>query len=291
MDSRLNVDREALPEVVYSPESQMRRPGQLLRSMAHDLRASRELAWRLFVRDFNAQYRQSALGYVWAVIPAIATTAIWVFLNDQNIINVAKPDVPYPLYVLLGTVLWATFRESLLNPLRQVSASKGMLSKINFPREALLLAGFGHVFVNLAINLVLLTVLFIWYRAPLQPLMLLAPFGILAIIAFGTMVGVMLVPLGVLYTDVGRALEVGLMFWFYLTPVVYPPPTSFPASILTKLNPVSPLIGTTRELMTTGQVSSPAGFGAVTGTTLVLLLLGWVIYRVAMPHMIERMQA
>jgi len=291
MERKINVDQDNLPEIVYSPESQLRRPRQLVRAMVHDVRASRELAWRLFVRDFNAQYRQSALGYLWAIIPPIATTVIWVFLNNQNIINVAATDIPYPLFVLLGTVLWATFRESLLNPLKQINASKGMLAKINFPREALLLAGFGNVFVNIAINVVLIAVLYVLYRVPLQPAMLLAPIGILAIIGFGTMIGVLLVPLGVLYSDVGRALDVGLIFWFYLTPVVYPPPTTFPASILTKLNPVSPLIVTTRELMSTGEMTQLAGFWIVTALSVVLLILGWLLYRLAMPHMIERMQA
>jgi len=118
MERKINVDQDNLPEIVYSPESQLRRPRQLVRAMVHDVRASRELAWRLFVRHFNAQYRQSALGYLWAIIPPIATTVIGVS-EYKNIINVAATDIPYPLFVLLGTVLWATFRESLLNPLKQ----------------------------------------------------------------------------------------------------------------------------------------------------------------------------
>jgi lipopolysaccharide transport system permease protein len=54
----------ALPEVVYTPDSQLRRPRQLVRSMVADLLASRELAWRLLVRNISAQYRQSLLGYL-----------------------------------------------------------------------------------------------------------------------------------------------------------------------------------------------------------------------------------
>jgi lipopolysaccharide transport system permease protein len=50
---------EKLPEAVYTPDSQLRKPGKLLKSMWHDLLASHELAWRLMVRDTSAQYRQS----------------------------------------------------------------------------------------------------------------------------------------------------------------------------------------------------------------------------------------
>ncbi len=195
------------------------------------------------------------------------------------------------MYVLTGTILWATFRSSITNPLKQVNASKAMLAKINFPREALLITGFGQITVTILINMVLIALLYIWYQVPVQPYMLLTPFGILAIIIFGSMVGILLVPLGALYADVGRLLDLGIIFWFYMTPVVYPPPTTFPASILTRLNPVSPLIVTTRELMTNGEFSQATGFWIVTVSSVILLFLGWVIYRIAMPHMIERMQA
>jgi lipopolysaccharide transport system permease protein len=58
-----------LPEVVYTPESILRRPRELFRQMWRDLLASRELAWRLIVRDISAQYRQSFLGVAWAFLP------------------------------------------------------------------------------------------------------------------------------------------------------------------------------------------------------------------------------
>ncbi|HFE66844.1 MAG TPA: ABC transporter permease, partial [Chloroflexi bacterium] len=63
-----------LPETIYTPESQMRSPGLLLRAMVSDIRASRELSWRLFVRDLSAQYRQSVFGVLWAFVPPIITS-------------------------------------------------------------------------------------------------------------------------------------------------------------------------------------------------------------------------
>ena len=69
-----------LPVVVYTPESQLRRPGVLLRSMWRDLKASRELAWRLFVRDTSARYRQSLLGVLWAFVPPIVTGVVFIVL-------------------------------------------------------------------------------------------------------------------------------------------------------------------------------------------------------------------
>ena len=76
-----------LPEVVYTPESLVRRPGRLIHGLVVDLLASRELAWRLFVRNISAQYRQTMFGYLWAFLPALATTVLWCFLHSQKILD------------------------------------------------------------------------------------------------------------------------------------------------------------------------------------------------------------
>ena len=63
-----------LTETVYTPESQLLSPGKLLRRMFADLRASRFLAWRLFVRNMAAQHRQTVLGYSWLLLVPVANT-------------------------------------------------------------------------------------------------------------------------------------------------------------------------------------------------------------------------
>jgi len=125
------MDR-TLKETVYTPDSELLSFGKLLRDMGRDLLASRELAWRLLVRNISAQYRQSFLGYFWAFIPPLFTTLIWVFLSSQKILDVGDTGMPYPLFVLTGTVLWQTFADALDSPLKIVSESKSMLAKINF---------------------------------------------------------------------------------------------------------------------------------------------------------------
>jgi lipopolysaccharide transport system permease protein len=282
-----------LPEVVYTPGSALRHPRQLLRSMVHDLLASRELAWRLLIRNLSAQYRQSILGYLWAFLPPIATTLTFVFLNAQQIMDLSTGDsgVPYPVYVMVGTLLWQGFVDALNSPIKLLTSSRSMLAKVNFPREALVLAGLGEVLFNFTIRLLLLLVVFLWFGIALLPTALLAPLGVLSLLALGLMIGILLAPMGMLYRDIERGIAVFVSLWFFLTPVVYEPPTMWPASLLATLNPVSPLLVTTREMLTTGSLTQLDGFLIVSGATLMLLLFGWLLYRVAMPHLIERMSA
>jgi lipopolysaccharide transport system permease protein len=260
-------------------------------AMWHDLLASRELAWRLLVRNISARYRQSLLGYVWALLPPVFTTLVWVFLNSQQILNVGKTDIPYPAYVMVGALLWQGFVDALNSPIRLVTSSRSMLAKINFPREALILAGMGEVLFDFAIRLALMLAVFLWFGVAVPPTILLAPVGILALMALGLMIGILLTPLAVLYGDVQQGLSIALQMWFYLTPVVYAPSSSWPALLLARINPASPLLVTTREWLTTGTVSQPGNFVLITGITFGLMPAGWVLYRLALPHLIERMSA
>lgn len=277
-----------LPEIIYSPESQVHNFLKLLGNMFSDLKDCRFLAWRLFVRNMAAQYRQTALGYLWLLFVPIVQTLLWVFLNAQKVINVGVTDIPYPAFVLTGTLLWQGFAESLQSPIQRVQESKAMLTKIHFPHEAILLAAMGQVLLNFTIRLVLMIVVYLWFGVPLSTSLFLAPLGILSLMGFGMMVGLLLTPLSLLYGDVQRMLIMSISIWFFVTPVIYPVPTGGWAALVTRLNPVTPLLVTTRQLLTGGDLTQFGPFVLVTLATLALSMFGWAIYRLAMPHLIER---
>jgi lipopolysaccharide transport system permease protein len=115
---------------VYTPDSSLRNPNRLIGEMFRDLWGGRELAWRLAVRDISAQYRQTALGLVWAFILPLANTTVWLFLNASGIVRVGETVLPYPVHVFTSTMLWAIFMEAANAPLQQTTAAKPMLAKI-----------------------------------------------------------------------------------------------------------------------------------------------------------------
>ncbi len=282
---------DSLKEVVYTPESQLRHPRQFVQSMWQDLLASRELAWRLMVRDISAQYRQSFLGVFWAFLPPLATALVFVILNSRKVINIGETDIPYPAFVMFGTVLWQIFVDSLNAPLKSVTASKSMLAKINFPKEAIILSGMGQALFNLVIKLLILIVVFLIYKLPLGWGTALSLLAILDLVLLGMMFGLLITPIGVLYSDIAMGLTVVTGLWFFVTPVVYPPPTTFPFSLLAILNPVSPILVGARDLATQGVLENPIPFFVVTSIMLVVLVLTWVVYRLAVPILVEKMSA
>ena len=276
---------------VYTPESKLKNPRVLFQSMWHALLESRELAWRLLVRDISAQYRQSILGIVWAFIPPAFLAAGLLMARSANVINIGETDLPYAAYVMLSMVLWQTFTESLMAPITALQQSKAMLAKINFPREALILAKVGEVLFNFTIKLILVIGLFVWFQLNISWTVLLVPFALLTLIAFGFFLGALLAPLGALYNDISKGLTVITGFWLFLTPVVYPPPTAGIFGLIVNLNPVTHLLVTTRELATAVPVSHLTGFLVSMLITWTGLLLAWVTLRIAMPFVIERMSA
>ena len=256
-----------------------------------DFPAARQLAWRLFLRDTRAQYRQSLLGFVWLFLPPIANTAVWIFLNSQQVISVETGGVPYPLFVLTGTVLWNAFNGSLSGSIGVIGEAGGMVSKLNFPHEALIFSAFLKVSLNTFIQSLLLIPTFLFLDVPAGWGVLAIPAGLLALIMLGFSVGVFLIPIGTLYTDVGRAVQLGLRFAFFLTPVVYPIPETGIGQWLGSVNPVSPLIVTARGLALGGEDNMWLQSLATLGGTIVFLAFGIVVYKLAMPRLIERLSS
>jgi lipopolysaccharide transport system permease protein len=243
------------------------------------------------VRDISAQYRQSFLGIIWAFLPPIFMATGFTLASNANVINVGKTDLPYPAYVMFSTALWQTFAEALNGPVQAVTVAKPMLARVNFPREALILAKMGEVFFNFAIKLILIVALFIWFHISVSWTVILTPIALIHLVLLGTFIGILLAPFGVLYQDVSKGLTLFTGFWLFLTPVVYPVPNTGIFGFLVNLNPVTPLLVTVRELATTGVVSEPWRFWIVSVITIIGLLLTWIGFRLAMPFVVERVSS
>lgn len=259
--------------------------------MGRDLWGSRALAWRLSMRDISAQYRQSLLGIVWAFLPPIVMAAGFTLARDANVINVGTMTLPYPAYVMFSMTLWQTFVEALTGPIQALTNAKRLISRIHLPGEALILAQLSVVAFNFAVKLILIVGLFLWFHIPVTWSAVWAPVALALLVMLGTFFGLLLAPLNMLYQDISRGLSLITGFWIFLTPVVYAVPNGGTFGTVVKLNPVTPLLVTTREFATTGVVSDPQSFWLVSIMTVVGLLLAWVIYRVALPFVIERMSA
>ncbi|HEX2060981.1 MAG TPA: ABC transporter permease [Thermoanaerobaculia bacterium] len=271
-----------MTETVYSAQAELRHPARFLGDALRDLRQSPSVAWRLFRGNVQARYRRAWLGYLWLLLPTLGMTAVWVFMQSRRIIAVAPTALPYVVHVLCGTILCQVFVESLNAPLQQLTISRQLVTRSRVPHEAMILAGVYEVLLNTAVRLAVLAVALFAYAIPLAPGALLFPLGIAALMVLGLAIGIFLAPFGMLYEDVGRGVMLVTTFWFFLTPVIYPAPASGPL----RLNPVTPLLDTTRAWLTAP--AAPWGFVAVALVATVVLGGAWLLERLARPHVVAR---
>ena len=261
------------------------RPLLFLRESFSSLWRSRELAWGLFLRDLRAQYRQAFLGYVWIVLPPLASMLAWWFVQSQEVLRIAETSVPYPIFALAGLVFWDTFTQALAFPLQQLQAALPMMAKIRFAHEAIGLAAFLQVTLNGLLRLLLFAVVAGVMGWPISPAMLLAVIPMILLVLLGLSTGLVLATAGLLYEDLARSLPMLSGLWFVLTPVVYP---LSPSARLIWLNPVSPILQTGRDWM----LAQPATHGiaclVVSTGLIVVLLVAWLSFRSAVPHVIAR---
>ena len=275
-------------EIRYSSASSLRSPRRFFAEAFSDLRRAWEPATHLFLKNLRSQHRQSFLGYAWLLLPPLASALVWTGLNYSGIISVGETKVPYPLYVLIGTMFWSVFVEALKCPLTDLKNARDILGKVRMPHEAVILAGLGTVLFNFLIRALLVAAAFLFYGNLPGWTLILTPLALISIMLLGLAIGLWLAPVGLLYDDVNRAVDLLLGFGFLITPVVYPAPKIWPASLITDFNPLVPLLLTGRRWLQGFELPPAPGFVAVTLVSVVILIAGWIFYRVAKPHIVSR---
>jgi lipopolysaccharide transport system permease protein len=166
-----------------------------------------------------------------------------------------------------------------------------MLSKVNFPHEAIIVSGLLQTGFNALIKLGLLVPAVLLLGIVPGWGILLLPVGILSLMLAGTALGLLLTPVGALYADVEKGIGLVAQFWMYVTPVVFALPAVGWTAVIFRLNPLTPLILASRDWLTGFQPAFLTDFALVNLVMLVVLFCGWIVYRVSMPILIERMNA
>lgn len=297
--SKPDLAPSVVPTSVQTPDSALRQPIKLFADIAKDLWAGRELAWRMFLRNVRALYRQTFFGLFLAFLPPLANTAVWVILRSSGAVNLALSDklpsgvdpeqFSYPLYVVTGMVIWQGFAEAFQGPIQAVQANRNLLGKLKFPRESILLVKFLEVLFNLGMRaVVLIGLLLILGFTPFSPSMLAAPLMIGLLLVLGFAIGLLLMPVAMLYNDVGKIIALVLPVWMILTPIIYLPPKNWVNMPLNFLNPASPLLAVSRDLLVFGESQYWPNVWPYALLALPLLMLGMVIYRLSIPILVER---
>ncbi len=262
---------------------------QELKAIYHNIRSSNFLAYQMAKRDLQSQYRQSYLGFFWAFAPIITNSLVWIFLNSSGTVNVnAESSIPYIAFVIIGTTLWSIFTETLMTPLTSVNGARAILSKINFPKEALLISGLYKMLFNLVLKMILVAFILLLYGIKPGEVILFFPFVLCIIILFSFSIGLILAPIGLIYTDIGKLLTTATSFIMYITPVVYAVPRQGLFKKLFEFNPLTYMFNDARNSLINLPLDHALYLTVTTAVSFVIMLTGLVIFRKSMPIIIEK---
>lgn len=258
---------------IYTPRRPAAWHAAAWRQHWQDMRGCGAVVWALVLRDFRAHYRQSILGYLWAVLTPLATIALFVGLDQAGIVNRGELSVPYGVYALVGLTFWQVIAGGVTTALGNVAGGAGLLGKIRLPLEVLVFSAFGQTGIQVGVRAVLVLIacayygyipsLEAWWTLPLMlPL-------VMAAVAGGMLAGV----INLLVRDLGHVIALVINVALLLTPVLYAAPTSGWLAQLNVWNPLSLLVSAPRDaFLGIGTVDTWAWLAGMSGSGLALLL-------------------
>jgi lipopolysaccharide transport system permease protein len=181
----------------------------------------RDLLFMLIWRDISANYKQSVIGYGWALFKSVSQVAVGSLVFNIIAGMSGKPGIPYPLLIFVGLLPWIYFSGCLAGASNSVVSSSALLTKVYFPRLILPLTSLGSGLVDFAIQFALLMmVLPFFVGVPGWPI-LLAPLFVVACMLTALAVGLWCTALNVKYRDIGQMVPFVTQLWMWLTPVYY----------------------------------------------------------------------
>jgi lipopolysaccharide transport system permease protein len=244
-----------------------------------DLERHRELLYYLTWRDIKVRYTQTLLGITWAILQPLAVAlALAVFLG--RVIHLPSDNLPYPVFVYSGMVLWQLFAQGLSESSNSIVRNEQLISKVYFPRLLAPLSAILASLLDFAISLPVLVLFLACFRVKPTAAVVLFPLFVLPAILTSLGVGLWLSALNVKFRDVRHTVNFLVQFWFFATPVAYPI-SSVPVRwrLLYELNPMVGAVQGFRWALH-GEGAFPAlsfTLAIVTGTA--LLLIGLYYFR------------
>lgn len=247
------------------------------------------LSWRIFSRTIGAKYRKSFLGYFWMVVPALLITGGVTLASRAGVINPGETVLPYPLFVLFGTLLWQVFAEAVEVPHQAFEGARSYLTRVNFSRESIILSQLYESLITTAVRLLLaLLLLAIVSGTDLRAIGLVSTCFVGAVL-LGLGIGSLLMPFTLLFADLHNTLKLILSYGLFLTPAIYQPQGDGLFATLVRVNPVWPLMDSAREAAAGLALSHPQALALVLLGGILTTILGLRLVRAVSPIVVERM--
>jgi lipopolysaccharide transport system permease protein len=237
----------------------------------------RELLLQMVRRDLLLRYKQTVMGFGWALFMPLINTVIFSIVFTR----VAPIDtgMPYPIYAYCGLLAWNFMASSLRFAVSSLTSNSNLVTKIYFPREIFPFAAVLVGLVDTAIGSSVLLAMMAWYGIWGGWSMLLLPVVVLVHVMFTAGLALLLAMANLFFRDVKYLFDVFISVAMFATSVVYPIERvgGWTGRILA-LNPLNAIIDAYRAVLLTGTLPAPGPLAAAAAFSVVLLLGAWIVF-------------
>lgn len=248
-----------------------------LRNTLSEIWANRELLYFFVWKEIKIRYKQTAIGAAWAILQPLLTMLIFTAVFGMAL-GIKTGDVPYPIFVYSGLLLWIYFSTSVNNASSSIVANAQLLSKVYFPRMLLPLSACLVGLLDFALaSMILIVMMFYFNIAPtLWLLLILLP--LLLTMLLGAGLGFWLSAVSAKYRDVHYIVPFSIQLLLFASPVIYPPSLIGGSwSWILTINPLAGIINFQRAIVLGTGITDWAPLG-ISALFVVLIFLGGMIY-------------
>ncbi|MBA3680046.1 MAG: ABC transporter permease [Bacteroidetes bacterium] len=175
------------------------------------------LAWR----DITVRYKQTVIGFAWAIVRPLFTIVAFSFLRFLFGGTDSEGSIPYPLMIAAGTLAWALFSTIVNEIANSLVGNANLINKVYFPRIVIPLATTVVCLIDFLISLVIIVAMMIYYQYVPSFHIFALPLFILLLVVSAIGFGLYFAAVSVKYRDFRYILPFALQIGMYVCPVVY----------------------------------------------------------------------
>lgn len=237
----------------------------------------RELLYQMTRRDLLLRYKQTVMGFGWAIFMPLINTAVFTVIFTR--VAPLDIDMPYPLFAYCGLLAWNFSASSFRFAVNSLTSNASLVTKVYFPREIFPISAVLVSLVDFVVGATVLVAMMIYYHVIPTGAIVALPWVLAVHVMFTLSVSLILAMANLFYRDVKYLFELVLTIWMFVSAVLYP--VSQVGGMMGKvmaINPLTPIFEGYRDVLLRGRVPDPSAFLVTTIASAILLVVAWVIF-------------
>jgi len=186
-----------------------------------EIKEYKDLFYFLVLRDIKALYKQTVLGFAWAIIRPVFSMIVFSIVFGR-LAKIPSDGIPYPIFSYAALIPWTYFSTAMTSSTQSLIIGRGIFTKVYFPRLIIPLTAVLSKLVDFCIAFIILFILMGWYKISPTINIFWTPVLIILMMLTASGIGMWLSALAIQYRDIPHGIQFLSQLLMYAAPVVWP---------------------------------------------------------------------